>query len=185
MHDAHVQSKQQEAAVLAEIGDGGFCAADFEIVQQLGRLSWVCRHFQPTHALRMRDGASSHCICLNFIEMQQGQSPVPIMQLLQRYNHKHELFHTQDCCNIVKPCFMYGRSMDVSSMFPAFLCTSARAWHPACSVHGHTHLPACTIQVTETAKDDPLQLARNLEEKTAIIAFIAQYYSGRPFQVNA
>lgn len=28
--------------MLAEIGDGGFCAADFEVVQQLGRLAWVC-----------------------------------------------------------------------------------------------------------------------------------------------
>ena len=37
----HAQSKQQEAAVLAEVGDGGFSVGELEILQQLGRLSWV------------------------------------------------------------------------------------------------------------------------------------------------
>lgn len=40
------------------------------------------------------------------------------------------------------------------------------------------------MQVTETAREDPLQVTRNLQQQTAIIAFMAQYYSGRPFQVT-
>lgn len=38
---AMLQSLQQERAVLAEVGEGGYGVRDFEILQQLGRLSWV------------------------------------------------------------------------------------------------------------------------------------------------
>lgn len=39
-------------------------------------------------------------------------------------------------------------------------------------------------QVTEVAREDPLQLSRNtVQEQTAVIAFTARYYSGLPFQV--
>lgn len=31
-----------EAVALAEIGNGGFAAPEFELQNQLGRLSWVC-----------------------------------------------------------------------------------------------------------------------------------------------
>lgn len=33
------QSKEQQKRVFAEVGDGGFSASDFEIIQQMGRLS--------------------------------------------------------------------------------------------------------------------------------------------------
>ena len=36
-----MQSKAREAAVLAEVGEGGFGAQDLELTQQLGALSWV------------------------------------------------------------------------------------------------------------------------------------------------
>ena len=40
------------------------------------------------------------------------------------------------------------------------------------------------MQVTEVAREDPLQLSRNtVQEQTAVIAFTALYYSGLPFQV--
>ena len=40
-------------------------------------------------------------------------------------------------------------------------------------------------QVTEVAREDPLQLSRNtVQEQTAVIAFTALYYSGLPFQVR-
>ncbi len=41
------------------------------------------------------------------------------------------------------------------------------------------------LQVTEVAREDPLQLSRNtVQEQTAVIAFTALYYSGLPFQVQ-
>ncbi len=41
------------------------------------------------------------------------------------------------------------------------------------------------MQVTEVAREDPLQLSRNtVQEQTAVIAFTALYYSGLPFQVR-
>ena len=40
------------------------------------------------------------------------------------------------------------------------------------------------MQVTEVAREDPLQLNRNtVQEQTAVVAFTALYYSGLPFQV--
>lgn len=40
------------------------------------------------------------------------------------------------------------------------------------------------MQVTEVAREDPLQLSRNtVQEQTAVIAFTALYFSGLPFQV--
>lgn len=42
-----LQSKLQEAAVLAEVGSGGFSMQEFELIQQLGRLSWVCKGPPP------------------------------------------------------------------------------------------------------------------------------------------
>ena len=40
------------------------------------------------------------------------------------------------------------------------------------------------MQVTEVAREDPLQLSRNtVQEQTAVVAFTALYYSGLPFQV--
>ena len=42
------------------------------------------------------------------------------------------------------------------------------------------------MQVTEVAREDPLQLSRNtVQEQTAVVAFTALYYSGLPFQVLA
>lgn len=32
---------QDAAKILAELGDGGFSASEFELLTQLGRLSWV------------------------------------------------------------------------------------------------------------------------------------------------
>lgn len=44
----------------------------------------------------------------------------------------------------------------------------------------------CQVQVTEVAREDPLQLSRNtVQEQTAVVAFTALYYSGLPFQVLA
>lgn len=41
------------------------------------------------------------------------------------------------------------------------------------------------VQVTESAREDPLQVSRNtVEQQTAVIAFKGQYYSGLPFQVS-
>ena len=43
-----------------------------------------------------------------------------------------------------------------------------------------------SMQVTEVAREDPLQLSRNtVQEQTAVVAFTALYYSGLPFQVLA
>lgn len=40
------------------------------------------------------------------------------------------------------------------------------------------------MQVTEVAREDPLQVNRNtIQEQTAVVAFTALYYSGLPFQV--
>lgn len=105
-----LQSKQQEAAVLAEVGDGGFSMQDIELIQQLGRLSWV----RTLVARRM----------------------------------------------------VHFRYMGNVS---AVLC----------------HRSLCSLQVTECAREDPLQVSRNtLQQQTAVIAFKAQYYSGLPFQVR-
>ena len=54
-----MQSKAREAAVLAEVGEGGFGAQDLELTQQFGALSWVrvCAlyFYEPTmYTLRQR-----------------------------------------------------------------------------------------------------------------------------------
>lgn len=39
-----LQSDAREAAVLEEVGEGGFEAQEFELVEQIGQLSWVSHH---------------------------------------------------------------------------------------------------------------------------------------------
>ena len=36
-----MQNAAREAAVFDEVGEGGFAAQDFELVEQIGQLSWV------------------------------------------------------------------------------------------------------------------------------------------------
>ena len=38
---ACLQTASREADILAEVGDGGFAAQEFELVEQIGQLSWV------------------------------------------------------------------------------------------------------------------------------------------------
>ena len=51
---------------------------------------------------------------------------------------------------------------------------------------GKSKMRLLSMQVTEVAREDPLQLSRNtVQEQTAVVAFTALYYSGLPFQVLA
>ena len=36
-----LQNAAREADILAEVGDGGFAAQEFELLEQIGQLSWV------------------------------------------------------------------------------------------------------------------------------------------------
>lgn len=36
-----LQTAAREAEILAEVGEGGFAAQEFELVEQIGQLSWV------------------------------------------------------------------------------------------------------------------------------------------------
>ncbi len=36
-----VQTAAREADILSEVGDGGFAAQEFELLEQIGQLSWV------------------------------------------------------------------------------------------------------------------------------------------------
>lgn len=38
---AYLQTAAREADILAEVGDGGFAAQEFELIEQIGQLSWV------------------------------------------------------------------------------------------------------------------------------------------------
>ena len=37
-----LQTADKETDILAEVGDGGFAAQEFELLEQIGQLSWVC-----------------------------------------------------------------------------------------------------------------------------------------------
>jgi hypothetical protein len=41
IHVCLLQNAAREADILAEVGDGGFAAQEFELLEQIGQLSWV------------------------------------------------------------------------------------------------------------------------------------------------
>lgn len=41
IHMCLLETAAREADILAEVGDGGFAAQEFELLEQIGQLSWV------------------------------------------------------------------------------------------------------------------------------------------------
>ncbi|CAK0745542.1 hypothetical protein CVIRNUC_001627 [Coccomyxa viridis] len=81
------ESKVQEAAVLAEVGEGGFGAQDLELIQQLGALSWVTEVAREDPLQLSRNTVQEQTAVVAFTALYYSGLPFqePVTVLLKEY----------------------------------------------------------------------------------------------------
>ena len=73
-----LQSAAREAAVFDEVGEGGFAAQEFELVEQIGQLSWVSSRVMLPCQVMLDDPSCLQPLMLAMMQVTEMQSGDPV-----------------------------------------------------------------------------------------------------------